>query len=183
MGTFAEKSSSPFKLRHQLSPQQLQSCQKSSKDRQKMLWIDLKTTLDVRFIAFSVANSNVLMCPFFLQFYHYLPSLASKTMLVSPEPEITGRVTAPPIVPNLEERPLVRVRRDLESAVYVSPILRVYFTFSWNLRNTTLDRTLPFICRRILSKINHIVLTRLWLQAAASYDVSGSSSSYWAINF
>ena len=129
-GTFAEKSSSPFKLRHQLSPQQLQSCQKSSKDRQKMLWIDLKTTLDVRFIAFSVANSNVLMCPFFLQFYHYLPSLASKTMLVSPEPEITGRVTVLPIVPNLEERPLVRVRRDLESAVYVSPILRFYFNFS-----------------------------------------------------
>ena len=51
-------------------------------------------------------------------------------MLVSPEPEITGRVTVLPIVPNLEERPLVRVRRDLESAVYVSPILRVYFTFS-----------------------------------------------------
>lgn len=67
---------------------------------------------------------------FFLQFYHYLPSSASKTMLVSPEPEITGRVTVLPIVPNLEERPLVRVRRDLESAVYVSPILRVYFTFS-----------------------------------------------------
>lgn len=84
-------------------------------------------------------------------------------MLVSPEPEITGRVTVLPIVPNLEERPLVRVRRDLESAVYVSPILRVYFTFSREIyvRSTTLDRTLPFICRRILSKINHIVLTRL----------------------
>ena len=51
-------------------------------------------------------------------------------MLVSPEPEITGRVTVLPIVPNLEERPLVRVRRDLEFAVYVSPILRFYFTFS-----------------------------------------------------
>ena len=51
-------------------------------------------------------------------------------MLVSPEPETTGRVTVLPIVPNLEEQPLVRVRRDLESAVYVSPILRVYFTFS-----------------------------------------------------
>ena len=51
-------------------------------------------------------------------------------MLVSPEPEITGRVTVLPIVPNLEERPLVRVRRDLESAVYVSPILRFYFNFS-----------------------------------------------------
>ena len=51
-------------------------------------------------------------------------------MHVSPEPEITGRVTVLPIVPNLEEQPLVRVRRDLESAVYVSPILRVYFTFS-----------------------------------------------------
>ena len=51
-------------------------------------------------------------------------------MLVSPEPEITGHVTVLPIVPNLEERPLVRVRRDLEFAVYVSPILRFYFTFS-----------------------------------------------------
>ena len=51
-------------------------------------------------------------------------------MLVSPEPEITERVTVLPIVPNLEERPLVRVRRDLEFAVYVSPILRFYFTFS-----------------------------------------------------
>ena len=51
-------------------------------------------------------------------------------MLVSPEQEITGRVTVLPIVPNLEEQPLVRVRRDLESAVYVSPILRFYFTFS-----------------------------------------------------
>ena len=50
-------------------------------------------------------------------------------MLVSPEPEITGRVTVLPIVPNLEEQPLVRVRRDLEFAVYVSPILRFYFTF------------------------------------------------------
>ena len=51
-------------------------------------------------------------------------------MLVSPEPEITGRVTVLPIVPNLEEQPLVRVRRDLEFAVYVSPILRFYFTLS-----------------------------------------------------
>ena len=83
-------------------------------------------------------------------------------MLVSPEPEITERVTALPIVPNLEEQPLVRVRRDLESAVYVSPILR--FNFNFFFRETyviPLDRTLPFRCRRILSKINHIVLTRL----------------------
>ena len=65
MGTFAEKSSSPFKLRHQLSPQQLQSCQKSSKDRQKMLWIDLKTILDVRIVARSVTNSNIPNYPFF----------------------------------------------------------------------------------------------------------------------
>ena len=54
-------------------------------------------------------------------------------MLVSPEPEITGRVTVLPIVPNLEERPLVRVRRDLESAVYVSPILRLKLTFSYEM--------------------------------------------------
>ena len=83
-----------------------------------------------KIVARSVTNSNIPNYPFFLQFYHYLPSSASKTMRVSPEPEITERVTVLPIVPNLEEQPLVRVRRDLESAVYVSPILRFYFNFS-----------------------------------------------------
>ena len=178
-GTFAEKSSSPFKLRHQLSPQQLQSCQESSKDRQKMLWIDLKTILDVRFIACSVTNPNILFSSVLSLFT--IVSFKNDacvsgtgnngTCYSSSDCSKLGGTASGSCASGFGVCCLCK--SDFKSLLYV---------FSWNLRNTTLDRTLPFICRRILRKINHIVLTRLWLQAAASYDVS-SSSSYWAINF